>query len=60
MIGSVALLGVLTVGLALAARADGARHPVTTAGVLIAVIILLGGPRLLALIRQRAARPATR
>jgi hypothetical protein len=45
---------VVTVGAALAASADGARHPVTMASVLVAVIILLGGPRLLAGIRRRA------
>lgn len=55
VIGSVAALGVLTVGAALAASADGARHPVTMASVLVAVIIVLGGPRLLAAIRRRAA-----
>ena len=55
VIGSVAALGVVTVGAALAASADGARHPVTIASVFVAVIILLGGPRLLAAIRRRAA-----
>jgi hypothetical protein len=55
VIGSVAALGVVTVGAALAASADGASHPVTIASVFVAVIILLGGPRLLAAIRRRAA-----
>jgi hypothetical protein len=55
VIGSVAALGAVTVGAALAASADGARHPVTIASVFVAVIILLGGPRLLAAIRRRAA-----
>jgi len=55
VIGSVAALGLLTVAAALAASADGAGHPVTMASVLVAVIILLGGPRLLAAIRRRAA-----
>jgi hypothetical protein len=55
VIGSVAALGLVTVGAALAASADGAGHPVTMASVLVAVIILLGGPRLLAEIRRRAA-----
>jgi hypothetical protein len=49
----VALAGVTVAG-ALAAQADGARHPVTMASVLVAVIIVLGGPRLLAIIRRRA------
>jgi hypothetical protein len=52
--GLVALAG-LTVAGALAASADGARHPATMASVLVAVIIVLGGPRLLALVRRRAA-----
>jgi hypothetical protein len=54
VIGAVAGLGVVTVAAALAASADGAEHPVTMASVLVAVIILLGGPRLLAIIRRRA------
>lgn len=49
----VALAGVTVAG-ALAAGADGARHPVTIASVLVAVIIILGGPRLLAAFRRRA------
>lgn len=53
LVAVVALAGV-TVAAALAAGADGARHPVTMASVLVAVMIVLGGPRLLALIRRRA------
>ena len=55
VIGSVAALGVVTVAAGVAASADSARHPVTMASVLVAVIILLGAPRLLAAIRRRAA-----
>jgi hypothetical protein len=51
-------LGALTVAAALAAAADGARHPATMASILVAVIIVLGGPQLLAVIRRRAARAA--
>jgi hypothetical protein len=51
-------LGALTVAGALAAAADGARHPATMASILVAVIIVLGGPQLLAVIRRRAARAA--
>ena len=54
VIGSVVGLGVVTVAAALIASADGARHPVTMASVLVAVIILLGGPRLLGAVRRRA------
>jgi len=50
--GLVALAG-LTVAAAFAAHADGARHPATMASVLVAVILVLGGPRLLAEARRR-------
>ena len=55
-----AALGCLTVGLALAAHADGARHPVTIASIFIATIILLGRPQLIAAVRRRAARTSGR
>jgi hypothetical protein len=58
VIGALVALAALTVGLALLARADGAEHPVTIASVLVAVIIVLGGPLLLSIARQRAARSA--
>jgi hypothetical protein len=58
VIGGLIALGALTVGLALLARADGAEHPVTIASVLVAVIIVLGGPLLLSTARQRVARSA--
>jgi 4-hydroxybenzoate polyprenyltransferase len=60
VVGIVAALGGLTVALALAAHADGARHPVTIASVFIATIILLGRPQLIAAVRQRAARTSAR
>jgi hypothetical protein len=56
VIGGLVALGALTVGLALLAQADGADHPVTIASLLVAVIILLGGPLLLTTARGRAAR----
>ena len=46
----------LTVAAALAAHADGARHPATLASVAAASVILLGGPQLLAVVRRRAVR----
>jgi MFS superfamily sulfate permease-like transporter len=56
--GLVGLAG-LTIAASVAAGADGARHPVTTASVLVAVILVLGGPRLLEYARRRlASRPA--
>lgn len=51
--GLVLLAGVTVAG-ALAASADGARHPATIASVPVAVAILLGGPRLLETVRRRA------
>ncbi len=56
VIGAVVCLAVLTVGAALAADADGARHPATIASILVGLIIVLGGPQLLASRRRRAAR----
>ena len=58
VIGALVALGALTVGLALLAQADGADHPVTIASVLVALIIVLGGPLLLSTARQRAVRSA--
>jgi MFS superfamily sulfate permease-like transporter len=52
--GLVGLAG-LTVAASVAAGADGARHPVTMASVLVAVILVLGGPRLLVYARRRLA-----
>jgi hypothetical protein len=58
VIGGLLLLTGLTVAGALAANADGARHPVTVASIVVAVMIVLGGPRLLAVVRREAARAA--
>jgi hypothetical protein len=55
---SVGLVG-LTIICAIAASVDDARHPVTMASLFVAVVILLGGPRLMAAIRRRAARSST-
>ncbi|MGZ4179371.1 MAG: hypothetical protein ACXVUL_01610 [Solirubrobacteraceae bacterium] len=56
VIGCVASLAIVTIAGALAASADGARHPVTIASVFVAVIIVLGGPQLLAWVRRRTAQ----
>jgi hypothetical protein len=56
VIGGLLLMTGLTVVGALAASADGARHPVTIASIVVAVMIVLGGPRLLAVARRQAAR----
>jgi MFS superfamily sulfate permease-like transporter len=57
--GLVGLAG-LTIAASLAASADGARHPVTMASVLVAVILVLGGPRLLVHARRRLASVSSR
>jgi hypothetical protein len=56
VLGGLIVLAGVTVGAALAARADGARHPVTTASIAVALILVLGGPRLLVAVRTRLAR----
>ena len=58
VIGGLLAMVVVTIAVSLAAQADGARHPTTIASALVAVIILLGGPRLLTIVRRRAARAA--
>jgi hypothetical protein len=58
VIGGLIILAGLTVAGSLAAAADGARHPVTAASIVVAVMIVLGGPRLLSVIRRKAARAA--
>lgn len=58
VIGGLLALAAVTVGAALLAQADGARHPVAIASVVVAVAIVLGGPQLVATVRRRAAQPA--
>jgi hypothetical protein len=56
VLGGLVALVVMTVIVALALNADGARHPATAAAVLTAVTVVLGGPLLVARVRRRAAR----
>jgi hypothetical protein len=42
-----------TVVLALVANADGARHPSIMASVVVAIVVLLCGPALMATVRRR-------
>jgi protein-S-isoprenylcysteine O-methyltransferase Ste14 len=53
-----ALAGV-TVAVSLAVAADGASHPTTIASVVVALLIVLGGPRLLDVMRRRARASAS-
>jgi hypothetical protein len=48
----------LTIVAALALDADGAGHPGTGASILVAAVIVLGGPQVMAAIRADAARRA--
>jgi hypothetical protein len=56
VLGGLVALVAVTVGAALLLNADGARHPSIEAAVLVAVVIVLGGPLLLDTFRRRAAR----
>jgi hypothetical protein len=47
------LMVILTIAVALLFNADGARHPATLAGCVIAVVILGAGPQLMSRIRAR-------
>jgi hypothetical protein len=60
VLGGIVACALLTIAGALAVGADGAKHPVTITSVFVAVIIVLGGPQLLAAVRRRAARDAAR
>jgi hypothetical protein len=56
VIGFLLLMVAATVVLALLADADGARHPSIIASVVVAIIVLLCGPALMAAVRRRIAR----
>ena len=55
-IAFVIALCVVTLGVALVAEADGARHPGMFASVVVALLVLAGGPRLMAALRRHRAR----
>lgn len=54
--GFLVVLAGVTIAAALAVNADGAEHPATIASIFVAALILLGGPRVMAVIRTRARR----
>lgn len=56
VIGFLVLMTAVTVALALIANADGARHAAILASVVVAILVLLGGPRLMDAVRRRAER----
>jgi hypothetical protein len=53
VIGFLILMTIVTVAFALIANADGARHSAILASVVVALVVLLGGPRLMDLVRRR-------
>jgi hypothetical protein len=60
VLGGLLLLAGVTVAGSLALAADGAGHPVTIASVVVAFVIALGGPQLLAVVRRRAVQAGPR
>jgi uncharacterized membrane protein len=56
IIGLLVVMVALTVVIALLLHADGARHPATWASVVVAALLLVGGPALMSTIRRRAER----
>ncbi len=54
VIGFLILMTIATVAIALIANADGARHSAILASVVVAALVLIGGPRLMDTVRRRA------
>jgi hypothetical protein len=60
VLGFLIALVAVTVGIALVADALGAPQPVLIASVVVAIAVILGGPRLMAFVRRRAERSERR
>jgi hypothetical protein len=56
VIGFLMVMTIVTVARALIANADGARHAALLASVVVAALVLIGGPSLMAMVRHRAER----
>jgi hypothetical protein len=56
VIGFLLVMTAATVGFALVLHADGARHATTWASVVVALLVLVGGPALVGSVRRRAGR----
>jgi hypothetical protein len=56
IVGCLVALVALTIVGAVIDSVNGGSHPVTFASVAVAVIIVIGGPRLMSLVRRRAAK----
>jgi hypothetical protein len=59
VIGFLIVMAAATVGIALLFNADGARHPAALAGGVVGLLVLAGGPTLVAWQRRRAERGPT-
>ena len=60
VIASLLALAALTIAGGFAASADGARDPATIASLFVAMLLIFGGPQVLAAVRRRVVRTATR
>jgi hypothetical protein len=58
VVGFLVVMTLATVGLALIANADGARNPELLASVVVAALVLTGGPLLMASVRHHAEQHA--
>ena len=58
VIGFLLVLVAVTIGLAVAADADGADHPATFASIIVAVALVCGGPQVTAAVRRRLEHDA--
>jgi hypothetical protein len=58
VVGFLIVMTAVTVALALIANADGARNPALLASVVVAALVLTGGPLLMASVRRHAERHA--
>jgi hypothetical protein len=56
VLGFLAVMVIATVGIALVLEADGAEHPSVIASVVVAALVLVGGPGLVDRARRRAVR----
>jgi hypothetical protein len=56
IIGLLVVMVAVTVVIALLLHADGARHPATWASIVVAALLLVGGPALMSAVRRRTER----
>ncbi len=56
VIGFLIIMTAATVGFALLLNADGTRHPATFSSLVVAIVVLVGGPALISWVRRREER----